>query len=162
MLCVSEIVPVRHRAGLLAGHNKYAPAPETDTLMAERVLVVEDHLETRDAIILWLELFGYEVITANDGQEGLESARAEKPDLIVTDIQMPYVDGIEMIKRLRSTPECCDVPILVVTAYEMDYAKEAIEAGANRALAKPIDPDLLHPFIKDLLKDKAAPSPTSQ
>jgi two-component system chemotaxis response regulator CheY len=125
--------------------------------MAKRVLVVEDHLETRDVIILWLELSGYEVIVANDGQEGLESACAEAPNLIVTDIKMPYVDGIEMIKRLRSMPECRDVPILVITAYEMDYAKEAIEAGANRALAKPIDPDLLHPFVRDLLKERVAP-----
>jgi CheY-like chemotaxis protein len=129
--------------------------------MAKRVLVVEDHLETRDIITRWLELFGYEVIIANDGQEGLESARSEYPDLIVTDIRMPYIDGVEMIKHLRSLPECGNVPILVITAYGMDYAKEAIEAGANRALAKPIDPDLLHPFVRDLLKEKAAPPPTS-
>jgi CheY-like chemotaxis protein len=126
--------------------------------MAKRVLVVEDHLETRDVIALWLGLFGYEVITADDGQEGLEIACAERPDLIVTDMQMPYVDGIEMIKRLRSMPECGEVPILVIMAYEMEYAREAIEAGANRALAKPIDPDLLHPFVRDLLKNKPQPA----
>jgi two-component system, OmpR family, alkaline phosphatase synthesis response regulator PhoP len=120
--------------------------------MANTILVVEDDLDTLDVITVSLELSDYEVIVARNGLEGIEKACAKRPDLIVTDLRMPHLDGIEMIRLLRSRPECASVPILVMTAYDMDLAKEAIQAGADRALAKPIYSDLFHVFIKDLLR----------
>lgn len=122
--------------------------------MTHRILVVEDHPETRDGITIILELAGYEVIVANNGQEGIEKACSERPDLIITDLRMPQLDGLEMIKQLRARSDCEQVPILVTTAFHMRHTTDAIEAGANRALAKPIEPDLLCAFVKELLMKK--------
>lgn len=119
--------------------------------MATKILVVDDDLETLDVITLSLELRDFDVIVAKDGRDGIAKACAERPDLIVTDIKMPHLDGIEMIKMLRARPEGAIVPIVVMTGYEMDLAKEAIQAGANRSLAKPIYPDMLHHLIKRML-----------
>jgi CheY-like chemotaxis protein len=90
-------------------------------------------------------------VLAADGTEGIERARAEFPDLIITDIAMPRLNGIEMIQRLRAMPEFKDAPILAVTSYGMDKAMEGIRAGANRALARPIQNHLLLVFVFDLL-----------
>jgi CheY-like chemotaxis protein len=128
--------------------------------MNRRILVVEDYLETRDALRFWLEGQGFEVSVASNGREGIEKARTEKPDLIITDINMPDLNGIDMIRHLRSMPECHNVQILVLTAYHMDYEGEATKAGANRALAKPVDPQLLSTFIRDLLElNRQSPGP---
>ena len=119
--------------------------------MATKILVVEDDAELLNMITIMLEVRGFDVLIARNGTEGIDKARAESPDLIVTDLKMPTLDGIEMIKQLRSRADCPSVPILATTGYDMDLAMEAIRSGANRALAKPLDADLLHVFIKDLL-----------
>jgi len=93
-----------------------------------------------------------DVVVAEDGIEGLERARAESPDLIITDISMPRLSGGEMIRRLRQSPEHKHVPILAITAYGIDRAMEAMKAGASRALARPFENHLLLAFVKDLLK----------
>jgi CheY-like chemotaxis protein len=129
--------------------------------MASRILVVEDTLETRDIITILLEMKGYDVIVASDGEEGLKKARDEKPDLIVTDITMPKMDGVEMINRLRSTEGCGAVPILAITAYGMETAEKAIKAGANRAIAQPLSVDLLDVCINEMLKSVEAGRATS-
>ena len=116
-----------------------------------KILIVEDDLDTVAMITVMLELRNYEVIVARDGIEGINSACDLHPDLIVTDLRMPEIDGIEMIKLLRSDASCGTVPILVITGSSMELAKEAMEAGAGRVLRKPFSPDLLHVFIKDLL-----------
>ena len=120
--------------------------------MTAKILIVEDDPETRDFATIVLELKGFDVVIARNGREGLDQALAEKPDLIVTDILMPGLNGLEMIRRLRSLPDCTRVPILVITASHADYAKEAILAGASRVLAKPFAPDRLRAGINELLK----------
>jgi CheY-like chemotaxis protein len=116
-----------------------------------KILVVEDTPDARELIKSVLELEGFEVVFAADGIEGIERARAEAPDLIITDIAMPRLNGIDMIRRLRSSPESNRVPILAVTSHRMEMAIEAIRAGANRALARPVQNYLLLSFISDLL-----------
>ena len=116
-----------------------------------KILVVENDPETLDMITLMLERKGYEVLVARNGIEGVRVACDGNPDLIVTDYRMPQLDGVEMIKELRSMQNCASVPILVVTAESIELAKEAIKAGADRALAKPFTPDVLQAFIEDLL-----------
>ena len=119
--------------------------------MTTKILVVEDDPEILDMITIMLELRGFDVVIARDGTDGIDKALNESPDLIVTDLKMPGLGGIEMIRQLRSLVGRPTVPILAITGYEMDLATEAIRSGANRALAKPLDPDLLNVFIKDLL-----------
>jgi CheY-like chemotaxis protein len=119
---------------------------------ARKILVVEDSFETRDSFTVLLELDGYDVIVANDGDEALAKALREVPDLVVTDVRMPHVNGIEMVRQLRKDPAFGSrVPILVVTGYAADYVEEAIAAGANHVLGKPVNPDELLALVASLL-----------
>jgi CheY-like chemotaxis protein len=123
--------------------------------MAAKILVIEDHLETRDVTTIWLERSGYKVIVANDGKEGLAKVQAERPDLIITDILMPTLNGIEVIERIRNLPGEGAVPIIAMTAFPAERAKEAIIAGADRAIGKPIGLEALLFNIKALLRPKS-------
>src|SRR5882724_260373 len=119
-----------------------------------KILIVDDTPDARDFIASILTLKRFDVVIAADGLEGLEQARSELPDLIITDLTMPRLPGIEMIQKLRAMPEFKDVPILAITAYGMEYAMEAMRAGANRALARPVENHLLLAFVFDLLKQR--------
>ena len=122
--------------------------------MAEKILIVEDTPETCDILTILLELKGYEVIVASDGVGGLEKVCAQRPDLIITDIQMPRMDGSAMIQKLRTLPLCRDLPILVITAHGRERAAEALRAGASCALFHPIEDESLLPLVRRLLKKK--------
>lgn len=98
-----------------------------------------------------LELEAFTVVTAEDGSAGLNIADAELPDLIITDINMPNLNGIEMIKQLRQRAEFGKVPIMAITAYGNGVAKEALEAGADRAATKPVQFTALLDEIRQLL-----------
>jgi CheY-like chemotaxis protein len=121
--------------------------------VSAKVLVVEDHTDTRELIAMLLNMAGYAVATAADGQQGITQASLQQPDIIVTDINMPNLTGTEMIKRLRNLQEFSSVPIIVLTAYGNDVALDAVTSGANKALAKPVDFELLVGTIKDLLHE---------
>lgn len=117
-----------------------------------KVLVVEDNSDARKLMKTILTLDRLDVVEARDGIEGLERARSESPDLIITDLSMPRLSGGEMIRKLRATREHKHVPILAITAHGMERAMEAIKAGASRALARPFENHLLLAFVHDLLK----------
>ena len=119
--------------------------------MAKKVLIVEDNLDMREMFHLYLKLEGFTVVTASDGREGLYMAGTERPDLIITDINMPNLDGIEMVKQLRAQPELKDIPIIVLTAFGIVERDNAIKAGANRAADKPIHIESLMKDINELL-----------
>jgi two-component system phosphate regulon response regulator PhoB len=116
-----------------------------------KILVVEDNLDTREFIHLHLITEGFDVVLAANGQEGLYLASVEKPSLIITDIEMPGLDGIEMVKRLRAQSETQNIPILVLTAFGREVMDKAIGAGANRAMAKPVLLDELISDVRELL-----------
>ena len=119
--------------------------------MTEKILVVEDSDDTREMMARLLELESFAVITAEDGRAGLKLAASECPDLIITDINLPNLNGIEMIKALRRQPEFIDVPIMALTAYGRNMAAEALEAGADYAETKPIEFNTLIEGIQKLL-----------
>jgi Response regulator containing CheY-like receiver, AAA-type ATPase, and DNA-binding domains len=134
----SLVPPVALRKGrLLAGFVK--------------ILLVDDNTEVRDLLTFMLSESGFLVITAVDGLMGLKVAEAERPDLIITDIEMPRLDGIQMIARLRGQLEFSEVPILAVSAYGKGELDAAISAGANQALQKPIDFDFFLGLVSRLL-----------
>ena len=116
-----------------------------------KVLVVEDNSDARELMKAILENEHFQVVEAADGIQGLERASAELPDLIITDLSMPRLNGQEMIRRLRRSPENKHVPILAITAHGIERAVEAIKSGASRALARPIENHLLLAFVFDLL-----------
>ena len=122
--------------------------------MPKKILIVEDTEDTRNYMESVLELEGFDVVLAKDGLEGLEQASSELPDLIITDISMPHLDGFQMIQKIRSTHRQKDVPILAITSHGMDKAMEAIKGGADRALSRPVENHLLVAFVWDLLKKR--------
>jgi CheY-like chemotaxis protein len=124
---------------------------EPSTFMSSKILVVEDNADSRNLLHFLLTSKGYYVITAIDGQEGLYMAKVEKPDLIITDLTMPNMDGIELIKHIRSEAELADLPIIIYTSYAIDAVEPAIEGGATKPFYKPIDLDQMIEFIDGLL-----------
>jgi len=116
------------------------------------ILVIEDDPDARLLIQSVLIHAGFQVVVAADGQEGLEKVLSSRPDLIVTDVAMPRLNGLGLIQRIRSTPAFQRVPILAITSFGTERAMEALRAGANRALARPVRNELMLEFVNDLLK----------
>ena len=121
--------------------------------MPKKILIIEDNVDTRDLIHLHLTTEGFSVVVAADGREGLYMADAEHPDLIITDIDMPNLDGIELVKRLRAQTQFADLPILVLTSFGHEQMEDAIRAGANRAVGKPAHFDSLIDDVNELLRE---------
>lgn len=109
--------------------------------MTKTVLTVDDSRTMRDMLMLALKDAGYRVVQAEDGVEGLEVLQAENPDIVITDINMPRMDGFGFIEGMRADPAFSAVPVLVLTT-ESDAAKKqrAREAGATGWIVKPFDP----------------------
>ncbi len=117
-----------------------------------RILIVEDHPVQRDLLAQFLEGNGFEVAQAADGIEGVELARTWQPDLILMGLRMPRMDGVTAIKVLRAAPKTADIPIIVITAWQLQKPRiEAYEAGAEHIFAKPINLSELMPVVNKLL-----------
>ncbi|MDX6443058.1 MAG: hypothetical protein QOH71_132 [Blastocatellia bacterium] len=125
-----------------------------DILMSKRILIIEDDDETRELLRMALEKRGYQVTVAEDGVRGYDTALFLKPDLIVTDIQMPGADGVHVIRRVRDTASLEDIPILVTTAFGNGTATFSLQLGANAYEPKPINPGSFLSTIRRLLKDR--------
>lgn len=116
-----------------------------------KVLVVEDHHDTSFLLCRLLKMQGYEVEHAIDGMVGFSAAESSVPDLIVTDIQMPRMDGIEMIKRIRESDAGRKIPIIVMSAYGQRRISDALAAGADGVVEKPIDLDVFLETVRSKL-----------
>jgi CheY-like chemotaxis protein len=122
--------------------------------MAEQprsVLVVDDVVDAVDSLALLLTLYGFEVRTAPDGPSALASLTAGPPDVVLTDIKMPEMNGWEFVRRLRAQPGGTGIFVVVVTGFgqEKDIVKSA-EAGADLHLLKPVSPDRLVTVLEGL------------
>lgn len=114
-----------------------------------KILVVDDEENIRKLVHYNLILDGYDVIMAVDGKEGLEKAIQEKPDLILLDIMMPEMDGLEVCSRLKKNPETRDIPIFMLSAKgQMQDLEDAFEVGADNYITKPFDVDKLSEIIQ--------------
>jgi two-component system cell cycle response regulator DivK len=122
--------------------------------MSKRILVIEDDEETRELVRIALEERGYEVTVAEDGVRGYDTALFLKPDLIVTDIQMPGADGVHVVRRVRDTASLEKTPILVTTAFGTGTATFSLQLGANAYEPKPIDPESFLSTVRRLLGDR--------
>lgn len=114
----------------------------------KKVLVVEDEADIRKMMTILLHAYGFNVIEAGDGYEAVEKALAEAPDLILMDIAMPLMGGLESTTAMRQHDELNRTPILAVTAYGDFYADRAREAGCTDVLCKPIDFAQLKPLVE--------------
>ena len=127
------------RGGAVAG-RRIPERRRLEGIARPKVLIAEDHADTRDALRLLLEIQGYEVYVAQDGEEALAVALEVVPDVIITDFDMPRLDGAGLARRLRAIDGKFDsIPILVLTALSQPLVEAALEAGADAYIGKPVD-----------------------
>jgi two-component system cell cycle response regulator DivK len=113
--------------------------------------LIEDSKEILFLMKMELEAFGYSVLTAKDGESGIEIAKRERPDVIISDIRMPGISGFEMMRRLRAIPELRSIPCIALTGYSTEQdVQEGLAAGYNAYISKPADPDDLVALIQKL------------
>jgi two-component system cell cycle response regulator DivK len=121
--------------------------------MPRKILIVEDNEDNRELAVKVLRNKGFETVTAVDGEEAIEKAVSEKPDLILLDISLPKMDGYEVAKRLKSMEEFKEIPIVAFTAHAMKGDREkVIAAGFEGYISKPINirefPDQVKLYIR--------------
>jgi DNA-binding response OmpR family regulator len=121
-------------------------------LISKRILIVEDDPSVLRATSYILEKEGYEVLTAQNGLEGLKKAKDSNPDLLILDVMLPGIDGFEICHSLRGEPETADLPILMFSAKGQEADKATgLKVGANFYLTKPVDRVVLLGKVADLL-----------
>jgi CheY-like chemotaxis protein len=128
----------------------------------QRVLVVEDSADIRGLWRIWLTYSGFLVEEASNGAEAVALAHDTPPDLVLMDLCMPVMDGVEAIKALRAESSTAEVPIIVITAQGTDdSAQQAAEAGADAYVDKPVMPDELLQHMRDAFNRKGAAYPVT-
>jgi CheY-like chemotaxis protein len=116
------------------------------------VMVVEDFEDNRFMMRRLLEMSGYRVLEAVNGEEAVELAHRERPQLILMDLSLPQLDGLAATRRIRQYPDMKDVPIVAVSAHDTaDFHADALAAGCNDYVTKPIDFDQLEALLSRLL-----------
>jgi CheY-like chemotaxis protein len=122
-------------------------------MRGDRVLVVDDNLTNLKLVEYLLQARGYEVISAFDAESALSAVRAQRPSLVLLDLQLPGMDGLELTRQLKADPETEHIPIVAVTASAMNGDEErALSAGCSGYVAKPIDTRALAPLVERLLQ----------
>ena len=120
---------------------------------AKKILIVEDEKDILQLVKLYLEKEGYRTVTASTGSEGLAQVRTEKPDLVVLDLMLPEIDGLEICKRLRAAPDTAMLPIIMLTAKaEESDTIIGLELGADDYVTKPFSPKTLVARVKALFR----------
>jgi two-component system cell cycle response regulator DivK len=115
---------------------------------AKKILLVEDNPVNRRLAVFLLRSQGYDVREASTGLEALEMLEKERPDLIVMDIQLPGMDGLEVTRKIKAQPDTADIPVIAVTSYAMKGDREkALAAGCVGYVTKPIDKNI---FIQEI------------
>jgi CheY-like chemotaxis protein len=120
----------------------------------KKILVIEDDDVARELMRMALERRGYDCLVAEDGIEGYDAALSVRPDLIITDIQMPAADGIHLVRRVRDTPELAGTPILVTTGFGSGSATFALGQGATAYEPKPINHESFLATVKRLIEQE--------
>ena len=119
------------------------------------ILVVDDFDDTRLLLRTWLQKKGFRVVEAENGNRAIAAAESNRPDLIIMDVEMPELDGLEATRKIRELKGFAAVPILAVSAYGADqYRDHALAAGCNEYLSTPFEPDELERLIQTLLNNK--------
>jgi two-component system, cell cycle response regulator DivK len=123
--------------------------------MSKRILVIEDTDDNRRILRDLLSNAGFELIEATDGEQGVAAAAAQRPDLILMDIQLPVIDGYEASRRIKANPELRHIPIIAITSYALagDEQKTAA-AGCEGYVAKPFSPRQVLALVRQFLRDK--------
>jgi CheY-like chemotaxis protein len=128
-------------------------------MAAARILIIEDNVPNLELVEYLLRSAGYVTLAAWDGAEGVRIAREKRPDLVVCDLQMPLMNGYEVLARILEDPALRTIPLIAVTAFSMPGdADEALAAGFHGYLSKPIEPEKFVAQIEEFLRpDLRAP-----
>ncbi|MGA9407743.1 MAG: response regulator [Bacteroidota bacterium] len=118
-----------------------------------KILVVEDNEINRDMMVRRLQRRGYTIVTAVDGQQGVTTARSEKPDLILMDMSLPVLDGWEATRQIKNDQSLKDIPVIGLTAHAMVGDRDkALQAGCDDYATKPVEFEKLVELINRLIK----------
>jgi CheY-like chemotaxis protein len=121
-------------------------------MTSPHILVVDDQPDIRILLHMFFKRLGLSVVQAEDGQDGVDKARALRPDMIVMDIQMPRKTGLEAVRELRADPQFASTPIVALTAYaRVHVPAELMRAGFTHVLFKPVDFSVLQQIVTDAL-----------
>jgi DNA-binding response OmpR family regulator len=132
-------------------HEHVSATEQTD---AKRILVVDDEEDMLKLVKMYLAHHRYEVITAKDGQEGLEKAKSEKPDLIVLDLMLPKINGYKVCGLLKKDARYAKTPVILFTARAQGKDKQlGQQVGADAYITKPLEPEVLLAKINELLEE---------
>jgi two-component system cell cycle response regulator DivK len=122
---------------------------------SRKVLLVEDTEDNRQMMRKLLEMSGFEVVEAINGKEAVEVASRIRPEIILMDLSLPFIDGLAATRQIRSLPGMGTVPIVAVSAHDTaDFHSDALAAGCNAYITKPIDYPELEEIVNDLLATK--------
>ncbi len=125
--------------------------------MSTKILVADDEAHILHVLALKLRNAGYEVVTAMDGEEALDLCRTEKPDMIITDFQMPFISGLDFCTEIQTSNIAPGVPILMLTARGFDITEEQrTQAGLKAVLSKPFSPREIIEKVSELLAGSSA------
>jgi len=125
------------------------------------ILVVDDYSDNRTLLSAWLRAKGFKVVEAEDGKEGVLQANRAHPDLILMDLAMPELDGVEATRQIRERQTLSETPIFAITAYgTYDVKQDALAAGCNEVFTKPLELDTLLTKIKSTLALGTVPKTT--
>ena len=121
--------------------------------MPRKILTVDDEKHIVRLIQVNLERHGYEVVTAYDGREALQKVDDERPDLVILDVMMPYMDGFEVLQNLKRNPATRDIPVIMLTAKAQDAdVFKGWQSGVDCYLTKPFNPMELISFVQRIFK----------
>ena len=130
--------------------------------MPEKILIVEDHPLHMKLMEMTLRDKNYTLVKATDGQEALDMAVRERPDLILMDIRLPKMNGFEVTKKLRENPEFSHTPIIALTAHAMAGDRESVlKSGCDTYLSKPVDTRQLPAVIAEMLLKRRGGEPST-
>jgi len=119
-----------------------------------KILIVDDDKTTRKLLGLYLKSKGFDVLHAENGLDGLEKLGGETVNLVISDLNMPYMDGIEFVKAVRADPQQSHLPILMITTEQDTEERErAVNAGVNGYLTKPVTAEIVMQNIRQILKN---------
>ncbi|HEV7678494.1 MAG TPA: response regulator [Candidatus Dormibacteraeota bacterium] len=122
--------------------------------MSHRILVVDDDPRLLHVVSMYLSIEGYDVDTAPNGEEGLRRVEAQRPDLVILDVMMPGIDGLEACRRIKSDPDTRHIPVVLFTALSRtDDVENGRAAGANRFINKPFSLIGLGAVIRSFLSE---------
>ncbi len=123
--------------------------------MSKRLLIVDDEKDLVETVAFRLKALGYEVIAAYDGQQGLDMARKENPDLIILDLMLPKIDGYKVCRMLKFDEKFKKIPIIMFSARAQENDKKmGMEVGADAYITKPFEPSALLAKIQELIGEK--------